>query len=290
MNWDDLRFFLALAREGSVSAAGRSLGVRHTTVARRITALEAQLGARLFDRLSDGYAMTQTAENIFDHALAMEARVQTVDREVFGKDAALAGPLKLAVGPQVAEYLLAPNLKAFTDKYPQIDVQLLTSPALVDLAAREADIAIRMTPKPPDYLIGRKVIDLHHGIYGTDRTLKNPSGPVDVILFQGDPERPEWVSKYFPNARVVMRVDDVGPMIAAVRNHVGIGRIPCFMGDSEIEFRRMDAVLTPSTWGVWILSHTDLRDTARVRVCREFLREMLEQQRPLFQGELSKYI
>ena len=291
MNWDDLRFFLALSREGSVSGAGRALGVKHTTVARRIRAFEGRLGTRLFDRLPDGYAMTQAAENMFEHALAMEALSQAVDREVFGQDAELAGPLKLTVPHDVANLLIVPKLRAFTAAYPHIDLQVLTTTGLVDLAAREADIAVRLTAKPPDYLVGREVMRLRHGVYGTIRTLRKLSDPVNVILFRSDTDHPPWVTENFPNARIVLRVDsDVTSMAAATRNHLGLSRMPCYIGDSDPGLRRLDVPLKPSDWGIWVLSHVDLRATARVRVCREFLLETIEQQRSLIQGEQSKYL
>ncbi len=290
MNWDDMRVFLALAREGSVSGAGRALGVKHTTVARRIRAFEEQLGTRLFDRLPDGYAMTQAAENMFEHAVAMEGLVRAVDREVFGQDAELAGPLKLTVAHDLANRLILPKLGAFTEAYPHIDLQLLTTTGLVDLAAREADIAVRLTAKPPDYLVGREVMRLRHGIYGTTRTLRKLADPVRVILFRSDVDHPPWVTENFSNARTVLRVDDVSSMGAATRNHLGLSRMPCYIGDSDAGLRRLDVPLKLSDWGVWILSHVDLRATARVRVCREFLLETIEQQRPLIQGENSRYL
>ncbi len=286
MNWDDLRFFLALAREGSVSGAGRSLGVKHTTVARRIRALEERLGTRLFDRLSNGYEMTQVAENMFEHALAMETLTQAVDRDAFGHDAELAGPLKLTVAHDIADSLIVPKLRAFTEAYPNIDLQLLTTSGLVDFAAREADIAVRLTAKPPEDLVGREVMRLRHGIYGTTRTLRRRT---HVILFRSEEERPQWVTENFPNARTVLRVDDVSSMAAATRNHLGLSRMPCFMGDTDAGLRRLDVPLKPSNWGVWILSHVDLRATARVRVCREFLLETIQSQRPLILGEKSRY-
>ena len=289
MNWDDLRFFLALAREGSVSGAGRSLGVKHTTVARRIRAFEERLGTRLFDRLSDGYAMTQVAENMFEHALAMEALAQAADRDAFGHDAELAGPLKLTVAHDIADRLIVPKLRAFTEAYPHIDLQLLTTSGLVDFAAREADIAVRLTAKPPDELVGREVVRLQHGIYGTTRTLRRRADGVDVILFRSEGERPTWVTENFPNARTVLRVDDVSSMAAATSSHLGLSRMPCFMGDTDAGLRRLDVPLAPSDWGVWILSHVDLRSTARVRVCREFLLELIQSQRHIIQGEESRY-
>lgn len=290
MNWDDLRFFLALAREGSVSGAGRALGVKHTTVARHIQALEDRLDTRLFDRSPDGYAMTQAAENIFNRAVEIEALTQSVDREAFGMDAQLAGPLSLTASKIVSERLIIPQLGTFTSAFPNINLRLVTTTVLTNLAARDADVAVRMTPKPPDYLIGRDVMPLQYGIYGTPKTLKNLSGSVDVILFEGDDEFPIWVTDNFRNPRVVIRTDTVSSMAIATRNHIGVSRMPCFIGDSDTRLRRLDVQLQPSDWRVWILSHVDLRATARVRVCRDFLFEIIEQQRPLIQGENSRYI
>ena len=289
MNWDDVRFFLALCREGSVSKAGTALAVNHTTVGRRINALESDLGTRLFERGPDGYAMTQSAENMYKHALEMEERAQAIDREIFGQDAQLKGRLKLTVSHDVASYVIMPKLDAFRIAYPCIDLELLTTTGLVDLSAREADIAVRLTAKPPDYLIGRQVLPLRHGVYGSPEFLSKASKPAQVVLFRGEGERPRWVADHFPDAVIALRVDNVTTMLAAVRNHGGIARMPCYIGDSDSAVRRLDLKLAPSEWGVWVLSHVDLRSTARVRVCREFLIEVIEAQRVLILGEQSRY-
>ncbi len=288
-NWDDLRVFLALCREGSATAAGRALGVNHTTVARRIRALEQSLGTRLFDPSRDGYEMTQSAENMYEHVQRMEDISQAIDREVFGRDAELKGPLKLTVAHDVAERLVVGRLREFRQAYPSIDLELLTTSGLVDLAAREADIALRMTAKPPDYLIGRKVLPMRHGVYGSAEYLRSLDGSAQVIVFRGDTELPAWVRDHFPDAKVAMRVEDVSTMSSAVSHGLGLARMPCYIGDTEPGVCRLDLALTPSTWGIWILSHVDLRSTARVRVVREFLVEVVEAQRALILGERSLY-
>ena len=288
-NWDDLRFFLALCREGSATGAGRSLGVNHTTVARRIRALEDSLGTRLFDHSREGYEMTQAAENMYEHARRMEAITQAIDRDVFGQDAELRGPLKLTVAHDVAERLVIPRLREFRDAYPCIDLDILTTTGLVDLAAREADIALRLTAKPPDYLIGREVLPMRHGVYGSPEYLETLDGQAKVILFRGSTEQPEWVQEHYPDAEIAMRVDDVGTMALAVANDMGLARMPCYVGDTQPSIRRLDLKLNPSTWGIWILSHVDLRSTARVRVAREFLVDVIEGQRELVLGEQSRY-
>ena len=289
MNWDDLRFFLALAREGTVSGAGRALAVKHTTVARRISALENQLGSRLFDRLPSGYAMTQVAENLYPHALSMEELVQSADREVFGMDTQLSGTLKLTASYDVFKRLLTPKLKQFTDLYPAIDLELLSSTSLADLASRQADIALRLTSKPPEYLIGREVLPLRHGVYASNNYLKKARITEKLILWDHDHNSPEWVVDHFPKSRVVARTTEIMTMLDAVKNHMGLARMPCYVADAEPSLRRLDVALTPSAWGVWVLSHVDLRSTARVRVCREFLIEVIQQQRELIEGLASRY-
>ena len=289
MNWDDLRFFLAVSRAGSVSGAGKVLGVNHTTVARRVTALEDKLNARLFDRTPDGYEMTQAAENIFDHALAIEEQTLAIDREVFGRDAELEGPLKLTISHDVASRLIVPALREFRSQYPRIDLELLTTTGLVDLSSREADIAVRLTARPPDYLIGRKVMPLRHGVYGVTGYFDGREEPPGAILFRGEGKRPAWLDRHFSDASVVLRVDDVTTMVAAVQQGLGLARLPCYIGDTTPGILRRDIALSPSDWGVWILSHVDLRCTARVRVCREFLFDTISSQRDLVLGNRSKY-
>lgn len=288
-NWDDLRYFLALCREKSATGAARALGVNHTTVARRIRTFETRLGTRLFETSRDGYEMTQAAEDLYAHALQVEAITQSIDREIVGQDAELKGPLKLTVAHDVAERLVIPWMAEFASAYPGIDIDMLTTAGLVDLAAREADIALRLTAKPPEYLIGRQVLPVRHGVYGSPRYLKKRDQPARVILFRSEREFPEWVRQHFPDAEVSIRVDDVGTMSHAVANGMGLARMPCYIGDTEPRIRRLDVELTPSTWGIWILSHVDLRSTARVRVAREFLVDVIERQRHLVLGERSKY-
>lgn len=289
MNWDDLRFFLAVAREGTVSGAGRVLAVKHTTVARRIAAFEEQLGSRLFDRLSTGYAMTQVAENLYPHALSMEELAQAADREVFGMDDQLQGALKLTASYDVFTRLITPKLHLFTDAYPNIDLELTSSTSLIDLANRQADIALRLTPKPPEYLIGREILPLRHGVYASSEYLKQTRSVEKLILWQHEQDMPEWVKDHFVGGKVVARVSEVMTMVDAVKNHMGLARMPCYVADAEPSLRRLDVSLTPSDWGVWVLSHVDLRSTARVRVCREFLIDIIEQQQVLIEGLESNY-
>lgn len=290
MNWDDLRFFLALARNNSVSGAGRELNVKHTTVARRIAALEEQLGSRLFDRTPGGYSLTQVGENLIPHAIDIEEHVHDADREVFGMDAQLSGPLKLASSYDLLSRLITPHIHKFTDKYPAVELELISSTSLVDLGSREADIALRISPKPPEHLIGRKVVPLGHGIYGSETYLTQQQKNPNLILWSHERSCPEWVTKHFPKSKIVLRVSEVMTMMEATRNHLGLARMPCYVADADPRLRRVDVPVTPSDWSLWVLSHKDLRDTARVRACREFLVDTIEHQRALIEGTASCYI
>jgi DNA-binding transcriptional LysR family regulator len=289
MNWNDLKYFLALSREGSVSAAGRVLGVKHTTVARRIKVLEEHFGTRLFDRSANGYAMTQAAENLFGQVLLLEEKVRQVDRQASDQDAALAGPLKLTIAHELANRVIIPELKDFCMTYPNIQLQLLMTKGLVDLAAMEADVAIRMTPAPPDYLVGRELMKLRHGIYGTREVMENLDKVVNVILFRTEHEYPAWVTEHFKNAKVILRVDDVSSMAIATLSGLGISKMPCFIGDTEPSLCRLERNLEPSKWGVWVLNHVDLRATARVRACKDYLQELLTTKSSLIQGSNSRW-
>lgn len=289
MDWDDLRFFLAVQQHGTVSAAGKALGVNHTTVSRRLAALEQRLRTRLFDRTPDGYQLTQVGEDMLELATQMEETANAIDRKAAGRDADLQGKLVVTMPYDVANIIVVPGFREFLQTYPGIDVELKTTRELVDLSARDADLAIRLTDRPPDYLVGRKLLPLRHGIYAHPAYWQTHRETPSLILFPGS-ETPDWASEYFPEADVVLRTDNVSTMLAAVEAGLGIARLACFVADENPAVRRLDLELTPSDWGVWSLNHVDLRSTARVRVCREFLQELILSKRELILGETSRYV
>lgn len=292
MDWDDIRYFLAVAREGSVNRAGQILGVNHTTVSRRTAAFEERLGTRLFERSRAGYALTQAGEGVLGLAITMEESAQAIDRELFGWDGAMRGRLKVAAPFEVASELLASHLPRFLETYPAIDLELLSSTLTVDLDAREADIAIHLSAKPPEHLIGRRVLSFAHAVYGSatyiDR-LSRGEADAKLIQYRGTKRTPDWVRLYFPKARVALRADGMGATHAATRAGIGLAYLPCFLADADPELRRLKLGLSELDWGFWVLSHPDLRATARVRACREFLTETLKRQEPLILGQHSRY-
>jgi len=288
MEWNDIKYYLAVMREGSVTQAGKSLGVNHTTVSRRVAAFEKKLNVRLFDRLPSGYIATEAADNIFSYALWMEESALSIDREISGRESELKGALLLTISSSLVNVILFPYLTEFRRRYPFIELQIKSSPNLSNLNAREADIAIRLTPSPPDNLIGKRICMMGHGIYASKSYLDNlvdlENSMVDLVLWSNEQDKPEWSKKPFENTRVAIRVDSGSNMVAAVKGGLGLARLPCYLAEGEETLTRLSITLTPSSWGLWVLSHPDLRDTARVRVCREFLYDIFERQRSIVEG------
>lgn len=288
-DWNDLRFFLEVARQGSLTAASRRLGVNHSTVSRRISALEERHGVRLFERVPTGYLLTEAGESIYEQALEVEARHQGINRLLFAGDQRLSGKLVVTMPNDLANHCVIPHLNYFARRYPDIDLRLLVSAGLRDLAAREADIAVRLTPAPPDYLVGQKVADMRHAIYRASH-LNDDVGPPQLICWGHETTLPAWAQQHFPRAKIALRVDDLASMHAAVKAGLGYARMPCYLPDilAEDTVEKLDLALTPSTWAVWVLHHADLRETQRLRVFKKFLVEILRKQQSLFENRRDK--
>ena len=283
-NWDDIRFFLAVAREGSISAASRALEVNHTTVSRRIQSLEDRHGVRLFERTADGYTMTEAGGEIYELSVDLEARNLALSRTLFGQDQRLSGPINLTMPHDIFEHVLIDDIAEFIRLYPEIELNLLVSKGLKDLARREADLSIRLTPKPPDYLVGKRIVNLQHAIY-TPAGLE-PAANAPLVLWTDEKSLPAWAEKYFPDAPVALRVDDLYSMYSAVKTGIGIAHMPCYEPDSlaDPDVVKLAHTVTGSDWAVWVLSHVDLKKTARVQLCRKFLIEALKRKSNLFHG------
>ncbi|PCJ68737.1 MAG: LysR family transcriptional regulator [Rhodobiaceae bacterium] len=277
MNWDDLRLFLATAEAGSMRAAAKALKVSHTTISRRIDALETDFDTRLFDRRSDGFDLTPAGVALLPVAQAMESNLLRVERRVRGADKELAGPLVVTLPDMFARYLMAPLLFEFMEEHPMIELEVNESWTIFDLSRREADVAIRFTDAPPDHLIGRELGTFSHAVYGTPAYIET-NEPFDGstkarwIGWGDGAHRKRWVAASpFPELATIGRFDDLPLQVEAMRAGLGIGLIPCFVGDTIPEFERLSSP-TPRS-GVWLLSHADLRSTARVSAFRKFIIE-----------------
>jgi DNA-binding transcriptional LysR family regulator len=291
MNWDDLRLFLAAADAGSMRAAAKVLRVSHTTISRRIESLEADFETRLFERRSDGFDLTPAGIALLPVAQAMESDLLGVERQVRGADKELAGPLMVTLPDMFAIYLMGPMLFEFMEAYPSIDLEVNESWSIFDLSKREADVAIRFTDNPPEHLIGRQLGIFHDAAYATQDYL-DAHGPLETsetarwIGFGDTAHRTRWVAgSAYPHLPTIGRFDHVPMQVEAAKAGFGIALIPCFAGDAVPEFVRITDP-SPRT-EVWLLSHSDLRATARVSAFRQFVTERRDYLKARLEGALK---
>lgn len=270
MNWDDLRYVLALVRHRTASEAARRLGVARTTVGRRVQALEAALGVRLFDVLPEGMVPTAAGQDLARLAEEVEASVLAAEARIGGRDTALSGNLRVATVDFLYE-CLAELFTTFSAAHPGIELSVFGGDEAVSLRRRQADVAIRLQDAPTDTLVGRRLAEVEFRIYASRTLLESAErGPGELpwLRFEGvDDARglDDWYSRHAPDAPVALRFDSYAVMRRAVLAGVGVHFLP-----------RMDAARFPDlvdigpegpgpTRTLWALTLPDLRTTSRVR-------------------------
>ena len=290
-NWDDLRYYLAVARSGTVSAAAKALGVSHTTVLRHIDQLEAEAGVKLFKRLQSGYQLSETGEKLLQEASTLEADLQSMMARVHGQDEHLTGSIRVTQ-PQAGAVDLYAIYAQFIRQYPDISLEIQPRYWEVNLNRHEADVAIIHTEQPADLLIGRCVGQVHYRPYATANYLERfdhipQLSEIEWIIMdrtvttqtQGNSESLwEQLCQLVPKPKVVMQTSSYADIIFAAREGLGAA----FM--SHVFARQYDD-LVPITGcnianarDVWVLTHRDLRDIARVKCFMRFVSEALIKQ------------
>ena len=291
MDWDDLRLVLAVFREGTLSGAARRLGVTHSTVFRRLGAIEAAMGARLFERFRDGYAPTPAGETAAASAVRLEDEVLTLGRTLSGQDLRPIGTVRIATTDALGSILMR-HLPAMRALHPGIQLEITISNALANLTRREAEIAIRPTIEPPEILVGRRVADIAHAIYGSPAYLSRHADKdlpahdwigLDDALANTVVGR--WMHEKMPSARIACSVDALPTLRDAALAGLGLALLPCYVGDLAPGLRRVTPNALPAPRSaLWLLTHDDLKRTARVRATLEFLAQALASERPLMEG------
>lgn len=290
MDWDGLKVLLALSRRGSARSAAQLLGVSNSTVTRRLEELERELGTRLFDRTPEGYRMTQSAENLLSTAEHVEDLLLGAERQLTGVDQELEGTIRLTMPPSNGLNVLMPRLAQFTADYPGIDLEIVTTAEPLDLGRREADIAIRIFrcgTAPQETLVGRKISTLTASAY-VHRDLLNPDNPEDVshlhwIGLQGAIDDEPWRA-LCRNGHLPVRhaIADMNLQVEAVRARMGMMFGVCGAFRDIPEVVRVPGEEVHHFLDLWVLTHKDLRLTARMRILREILAEELSLMRPHF--------
>lgn len=289
-----MRHFLALARVGSVRAAGSMLGVSHSTVARRVEALETRLGVRLFDRHRDGYLLTDAGREMVAGAERVEREMAALERGLAGQDARLEGPVRVTcTDPFIAKILLR-ALAGLCEVHPGIELELDADAKNLDLSKRDADVAVRAllpTATPPEHLIGRRLVPI---------TLCNYVGAAHAAAL--DPERGvrplRWLgsnlskiieelvaSSSYPEVPIWGTFESMAVMVEAARAGLGLVMLPTYVGDPDPGLKRLPKPDLRHAADFWLLSHSDLRENARLKAARESIATALAKHAALFRGE-----
>ncbi|MCH4540603.1 LysR family transcriptional regulator [Ochrobactrum sp. A-1] len=287
-NWDDLRVFLAVARTGSLSGAARSLGVNHSTVFRRISGFETTLGVRLFERLPTGYALTLAGEETLAAAERIEADIATLDRTVTGQDQRPSGMIRITATDLLAVAVLPRHIAAFRAEWPGIEIEVVVADTMLDLARREADVALRIGNPVQETLVGRRVGRLAFAVYAAVHT--GVRGP-------GDPAHGDWIgygsahgplsrslARWWPQMRQVYRTNSIIAAHAAARAGIGLAALPCVLADCDPELVRATSLPEDFMLDLWLLTHEDLRNTARIRIFLDFMAAALAANADLLEG------
>jgi DNA-binding transcriptional LysR family regulator len=296
-NWNDMKLVLAIARAETLAGGAAALGINHSTAFRRLNALEEKIGARLFERLPGGvYQTTAGGERFATTAERVETEAAALSRDVLGRDARLTGSLRVTSSETLAYQVLTSELARFRDAHPGIVVELVIDNRVLSLSRREADIAVRVTrPKEPD-LYGRKLADIAWTIYGAPELVaKHGTIGIDDQLLGRDfvgwgaevtgLAAPDWLADRVEPAQIVYRTNSLVNQFSAARAGIGFVLLPCYLGDPEPGLVR--ALETPAavlTRELWIVTHADLKKTARVRAFFGIVGEGLASRQSLFAG------
>lgn len=284
-SWDDLRFVLAVVREGSLTAAARFLRVDQTTVTRRMKAIEEQQSTKLFDRLRGGVMLTPAGEAFAKAAAEVEQRLIDLDRTITGTNMELAGTVRLTLPHTFAMAWISP-LTQFAREHPGLELELVVDDSLRNLTRREADVALRYAKSPPEHLVGRKLGRLALAVYGAPELRSIPVEELPWIGWEPDLKQStteRFRQKYSPNSSYVLYATSMLVLIEAARRGHSVVVLSCLNGDADPRLVR----LTEPEIGdnpLWLLTHPDLQRSPRVRTLMDYIARVVTAKRDALLG------
>ena len=292
LDWGHLRFFLELSRTGSLSRAAQRLGVDRNTVARRVAALEEELGLALYERGPQGWSRTAAGDELAALASRIEEDVLALASHAEARDRALTGTVRLTTATHLSAHLVSPALPRLRERHPGLVLEVNADQRIFDLTRREADLALRMGRPRDAGLVTRKLSDVAYRLYASR---EHPAARRGAVDFETDPfaglddslasaPQERWLAKVAPERRVVFRTNSTASLQVATRLGVGVAVLPCFLGGSDPELVQVDGP-TPTNHELWLLVHGDLRRTPRVRAVIEWVDALVERARPGLCGE-----
>lgn len=281
-NWDDYLYFLKVARLGTLKAAGESLRVNHTTVLRRINALEEKLDARLFERFKTGYILTESGKEIFNQIEHFEEEFLAIERKILGKDIRLEGRIKISTTDTLGHYWLPPYVKRFKEEYPAILLDIDIRTGYTDLTKREADIVVSAANQHPDYMVGKILAPIELVLYASQEYVDKwgrPKLPQDLAAHRllilneelGEIGFNEWLKKLVPKSAISVSCNMLSSLYRYARQGLGIAPIPKYVGDQDSSLVRIMDVPKRFYPNIWILTHPDLKNTQRIKAFMRFM-------------------
>jgi DNA-binding transcriptional LysR family regulator len=287
LDWDDLRFFLALVRHGSLSAAAKVLHVSQSTVGRRLNTLEATLSVRLLNRTPDGYVPTLAGEEVRQKAERLEAEAMALERDVTGRDTRLRGLVRVTCAETMAAHLLAPSFAKLHAQHPEIMIELIPNSRELSLAMREADISVRMRQPEQHDLIVRRIGSIAFGLYATSEYLKQYGEPdfdegcpdhhlITQMEDSQEMTQSAWLTEMASRSLVVLQTSSHEAAVLAAANGGGLACLARFRGDEEPRLTRLTVPTEPPSAEIMLLVHKDNRDTPRIRVVLDHVTESIQ--------------
>lgn len=294
MDWDDLKVVLAIARNGTLSAAARALGTTQPTVGRRLDGLERRIDARLFDREADGLRLTSLGRSLIEGIEQMDAGALSVQRLVAARDTGLSGEILVTSLDWLADEVIAPMLAKFGALHPGLVIELISDTKVFNLARREADLAFRFGSFAQENLVERRIGEVGYALYASDRYLERHGLPeagdgfrdhLLVLLDRAAGEVPHeaWLPTLAHRARTVLHANGLRAHLAAVRSGTAMAVLPCFIAEGEAELRRIEVAQPMPVRALRVGFHSDMRDSPRIRALVDFVAGELAQ----MQGRLN---
>jgi len=292
LSWDEFRLVKSIADARSLVGAAERLGVNQSTVFRRLAALEAAVGARLFDRSRAGYEPTSAGEDMIALAATMAESITEFERRVAGRDVKPTGELSVTVPISIGLHFMPAIVAQFQASNPGVVVELILADEALDLSRRGADVAVRLTNDPPETLVGRRICTAQWRLYRRRGIAAEPgAAAIEAIPFigyvdsLGPASNRRWIEANVDSGRVVAKANSAHCMLELALQGTGAALLPCFLGDRNPDLVRVGYALPELDAGLWTLTHADLRRAARVRAFMDFAAAELLKQRRAIEGE-----
>ncbi|MGI9408748.1 MAG: LysR family transcriptional regulator [Hyphomicrobiaceae bacterium] len=294
LRWDDLQILKAVAEHGSANAAADVLGLNHSTVLRRVNAFENSQGVKLFERHHSGYRPTSAGHALLEAVSDIDRTVHGIQRTILGQDTRLAGTVTLTTTDSIAGSIVIEKLSEFRKLHPDIGVNLIMTNVRLDLTSLDADISVRPSRNPPERLIGRRACGLAFGVYclhASHRKRMNDLSRIDNwIGISGELENSpvgDWLDKTVPKSAIVARANSFMVLRDMIRNGLGAAVLPCCLGDRSKGLHGVTGPIPELETSLWVLTHPDLKKSARLSALSDFLVRALRAERALLEGGMA---